>query len=316
MPPPPPGCVSAGAIGDKPLNAKADYYDPSDTVYVCCVLVGDWPGSSQAVRDVMPDLGAHYVRVLYQMVARYAPLNRSWRFVCFTDRPEIPGVPTKPIPRGMYSYFNKLYCFSPEAFPLGARVLFLDLDTCLVANWAPLADVPLDKIVMLRDIWADDVPASGVMSWRVSPETHAIWREFEPIAQSRPPYQTTRPAARRAPAVKIFKSGQPASAPAAALLIRTDEHFLHQFVLPDRWAAWQDLLPGMLVSYKYHLQRTMRGSGPPLDKMTPEEARKVRVVFFHGLPRPHTVVARWNPFPRGVLTDEQLNWKQIAEDAR
>lgn len=289
------------SIGDAPINAKPDYHTPEDVTYVACVLVGDWPGSSRAVRERCPDLGAHYVQHLYAAVSKYAPINRAWRFVCFTDRLMIPGVPTRPIPHGMYSYFNKLYCFAPGEFPLGARVLFFDLDTSIVANWGPLAEVPLDKIVMLKDIWAQELPASGVMSWRVSAETDKIWNDFEPVSTRRPPFYRQAPLD-FAP-IKYFRGAQrfdatPAPAPRR---IDTDEHWLQHYLLPDKWVAWQKLLPGALVSFKYQVQRSMRANGQCLERMTESEARAVRVVYWHGNPRPHTFIAPWNTFTRGII---------------
>lgn len=226
MPPPPPGAHQLPSIGDAPLSAS-EYPTALETTYVACVLTGNWPGEFKAARKLVPDLGAHYVRCLYEMVSRWAPRNLAWRFVCFTDRCEIPGVPTRPLLPGVYSYFNKLQLFSGEAFPVGARVIYFDLDTRIVGDWTPLAQVTLSWPVFLRNMWdGARLPASGVMSWRAG-ELSYIWDGFAGVADLRPPYGRVR---------------------GAGLGVRTDEEWIHQYT--DAWRAWQDLLPGAFSSYK------------------------------------------------------------------
>jgi len=225
----------------------------TEHTYVCTVLTGNWPMGDD------PKLGERYVKILFEMLNRTNMLG-NWSFTCFTDRQSIEGVPCLPVPKGIWTYFSKLYVFSTQAFPVGARILFFDLDTCLTSSWEPLTRVPLDKMVMLRNkVVSLDLPASGVMSWRVTPDTQRIWSEFEPLAQTRPPYTHPRT--------------EGWSMPKA---IRTDEHWLYKYLQPDQWVGWQDLLPETFFSYK---------SG----KVGP-------VVFFHGRPRPHEVKAYWNPF--------------------
>jgi hypothetical protein len=178
----------------------------------------------------------------------------------------------------MWSYFNKIWLFSEDAFPLNSRVLFLDLDTCIVGDWSPLCKVPIDKPVMLKDLWAFPMPASGLMSWRATAATQPIWTDFKPWSLKRPPYfhQTQIGWGR----------GQNE--------IRTDEQWLFNYLLPDKWHAFQFLLPGMLASYKMDIVCTMKQNGRTNDPMTAERAKNLRVVYFHGRPRPHEVKFAWN----------------------
>lgn len=257
-----------------------DFPSPNGTIEVCCVLTGDWPGASKQARERCADLGVHYVQKIYEMLCKYQPLNTRWNFTCFTDRQEIPGISIKKIPPGMYSYFNKLWLFSPSCFPLRSRVLFFDLDTCIVGNWGPLATVPLEKPVMLRDLWAAR-PASGVMSWEVTLDTQRIWNDFESQSQRRPPYRNFHP--------KL------------ELQIRTDEQWLYPYLEPNNWAVWQDLCPNQFASYKFDVTGAMRKDQTRGIPMTAERARMLRVVYFHGRPRPHEVVAKWNPFTQGII---------------
>lgn len=270
MAPPPAGTTSAGVIGDKPINAKSDYATAKDTIEICCVLTGDWPGSSAVVRERCADLGAHYVQTLYQMVSRFAPANTPWRFTCFTDRLSIVGVPTRPIPTGVSGYFSKLYCFSSEAYPDGARVLYFDLDTVLVGPWAGLATVPIDEHFLwaLRDRWCG-LLGSGIMTWRAGPKIDYMYG--------------------------LYRHTRWQSLPA------TDEDFIRQFTDKNDWGRLQDAVPGQLASYKFDITRSMRGTGQVREQMTAEEYKALRVIYFHGLPRPHQVLHSWNPFTAGII---------------
>lgn len=103
---------------------------------VACLFVkGPWPYT------------ADYVVRLERMVRRY--LRRPFRFVCLTDRPELlPGIETLPIAslKGVIAddgigYWNKLRIFDP-AIGFEGRVLYLDLDTLVVADLDPIVDFP------------------------------------------------------------------------------------------------------------------------------------------------------------------------------
>jgi hypothetical protein len=247
---PPLGASQMPSVGDAPVNADG-YPTAPDTVYFACVLTGNWPGEFKAARKVHADLGAHYVRCLYEMVSRHAPRNTPWRFVCFTDRAEIPGVPCRPILPGLYSYFSKLFLFSSEAFPVGARVIYFDLDTRIVGDLTPLTQVALDNTAFfLRNEWdGRHLPASGVMSW-IAGKMTGVWRHFEPVCQQRPPYESL-------------------VANQHTLGIRTDEEWLHQWYGTGGWSSWQDTLPGHFSSAK---RDTVPGK---------------TVIYYHGRPRPH-----------------------------
>lgn len=79
--------------------------------------------------------------------------------------------------------------------------------------------------------------------------------------------------------------------------IRTDEQWLHHYIYPNGWAAWQDLIPGACLSYKYDIKAQNRGRA----EAKPIVPGSTKVIFFHGQPRPHDVVAQWNPHWRGVM---------------
>lgn len=118
-------------------------------------------------------------------------------------------------------------------------MFYVDLDTTIVDDPTPLFDV--QNPTMLRGDYDTSKIGSGVMFW---PEgsRHQIWDEW-----------TKRP--------DFCKNG--------------DQQFIQNTgIHVDRW---QDVRPGMLVSYKCGVR----------DKSTiPEGAR---IVYFHGKPRPWDV---------------------------
>jgi hypothetical protein len=84
-----------------------------------------------------------YVTRLAAMVNRL--MDRPYSFVCFTDRPEqIPShIRTIQIPnlRPLWGWWSKLECFN-AAHGLTGRILYLDLDSLVVAPLAPILDYP------------------------------------------------------------------------------------------------------------------------------------------------------------------------------
>jgi hypothetical protein len=226
-------------------------------IEVCTVLRGRWPDGIES------NLGVAYVQRLYEALRRHAPPDLNWRFTCLTDRLSIPGVTTKPLPKGLWTWFSKLYAFSPGVFPESSRVLFLDLDTCIVGDWSPLTRVPLSNMVTLSNQWANgDFPATGVMSWITTSDTRLVWSDFSSQSHLRPPYSH--------PDGKFPMS------------IRTDEEWLWHYLLPDKWTCFTDLLPGMIASYRIDVVRTMRIRRPAM-----EDISDLRLIYGHGRPRPH-----------------------------
>lgn len=276
---------------DSTVRRDPDTLSPQgEKVYVVTVLVGNWPGATREVNERCADLGALYVRAIADMVAKFAPRDIPWEFICFTDRDSIEGVVCRPIPTGLCTYFNKLFLFANSNFPPNSRVLYLDLDTVLVGSWKALATLPLDKIVLLRDIWCPTNPASGLMSWRTTAVTARIWEDFEEQSRRRPPYTPPTPR------------------PGLQTYILTDEDWLFHFTQPNDWAAFQDLCPGTLVSYKHHIRCAPRhGVEPP--PLTPDEQKAVRVIYFHGLPRPHSTPVKWNPIAESFYPEHYAKWR-------
>jgi hypothetical protein len=247
-----PVALKEGAIA--PAEIQKHFKDRRNT-FACCFLQGDWP-------QQRPELGVEYVRTLQKMIHRHAPMVQ---FICFTDR-EIPGVVTRYLPPKLPGWWSKLYAFAPSCFPLGSRVLVLDLDTVIVNNLDQILDVPTDPPVFIRDAWFNQHAGSGLFTFKVSPGTAAIWNDF-PLGTKGPPF---------------CRKDQPK--PQGEKL--TDEHWLHHYLYQHGWKSWDELLPGRVLSFKHHLQQNTED---PLPEQT-------LIVYFDGEPRPHDVIAAWNPF--------------------
>lgn len=101
------------------------------TLTVACVFVeGEYPYTVE------------YVTRLCAMVSRWT--DRPLRFVCLTDRPALmpAGVEAIPVAKLPGSApWTKLELFNP-ARQWSGRMLYLDLDTLIVAPLAPIVDTP------------------------------------------------------------------------------------------------------------------------------------------------------------------------------
>ena len=314
MGPPPAGMAAQAAIGDKHPDDPRDAGNP-DMVNFCCVLRGDWPFErDEKIRRRMPELGVHYVEQLYSGVSRYAPRNLPWRFVCFTDAARrIEGVPTRPLPEGLHGFFSKLYVFAPTAFPVGQRVVYLDLDTAITGQLDDICRIPLEAPVALSNVWAPGHIGSGLLSFRAGKAVHRFWNDFEQCIGQGSPYSHPNPGKPppRVPGT-LFQWGPMGTG------IRTDEQWLMNYA---PWESFQKLLPGRLLSYKHEvigaMIKHMRLPGPP-PKPPGWDPRKenVMMVYFHGQPRPHTVVKPWNTIWRSVMDHPHIKVGQgfISED--
>ena len=100
---------------------------------ICCVWVnGHVPYT--------PD----YVTKLYGMVHRW--MDRPFKFVCLTDHPWLFSGPIRtipiPPPGPLKGWWRKLEVFNPAHTKLSGRILYLDLDTLIVASLGPILDYP------------------------------------------------------------------------------------------------------------------------------------------------------------------------------
>lgn len=163
---------------------------------------------------------ADYVNVLFDMVRRNLPAKTPGRFVCFTDDATglDPAILVKPVPQELASrgWWAKLWLFSEDAFPKGERVLYFDLDTCIVG--------PLDAIAaydgpfaILRDAYRPDGLQSSVMAWEAG-QCDFIYSDWVNFGQL------------------DYEGG--------------DQAWIEHVVRRDWLAIWQDRFPDKFRSYK------------------------------------------------------------------
>ncbi len=113
-----------------------------------------------------PLYGPEYVNILLDMIARNLPGEQAFTFACFTDDATglSPAVDVRPLPKGVTGWWNKLALFSLDAFPVGERVIFFDLDTVIIGRLDAMYDRST-RFAILRDLWGNDNWGSGVMAW-------------------------------------------------------------------------------------------------------------------------------------------------------
>jgi len=92
-----------------------------------------------------------------------------------SDQP-VAGVVAVPLGHGFPGWWSKIELFRPGVFA-DELVLYLDLDTIVTGDLAPLARYPGD-FAMLADFYEPARLASGVMLFRPSPISAAIYERF------------------------------------------------------------------------------------------------------------------------------------------
>ena len=174
-----------------------------------------------------------------QWLARQVP-----GLVCLSDI-EIPGVHTVPLRHRWPGWWSKMELFSGS---IPGDLLYLDLDTVVLGDLAELEQV--GQTTLLEDFYKPGLLASGLMYIRGS-DKRRVWESWISDPEGH---------------MKRCQSRERWG----------DQGFL-QDVLPAQ--TWQQALPGKVVSYKVHCQKSV-----------PHGAR---VVCFHGKPRPWSARQSW-----------------------
>lgn len=134
--------------------------------------------------------GVEYVNILYDMVCRNM-METEADFICFENEYQTldgktdytPGIKTRPLPgRHLAGWWNKLALFRPGLFNDGDVIIYLDLDTLIVAPIDDLivyaTNVMQTSMAILRDFYRPDGLQSAVMIWKANHCTE-IWTEWE-----------------------------------------------------------------------------------------------------------------------------------------
>lgn len=185
-----------------------------------------------------------HVYALRRSVVRF--LARPHRFECLTDATMMTGF-TMPLRHDWPKWWPKIELLHPGLF--SGPVLYLDLDTVLVDDISPLADLAESgAFVMNRDFYHPTRVNSALMCWTgdaLSPIYERMLVDPGRIMLS-------------------HKRGG-------------DQAFMADCIaaglIPEP-TRWQDALPGAVVSYKVDVRPT--GKVP----------REARICCYHGVPRP------------------------------
>lgn len=183
----------------------------------------------------------HVARLRHQ-VRRHAPRSP---FVALTDSKIVPADCARRLEHGWPGWWSKV-----EALRVPGPCLYLDLDVSVVGDLGPLLDeAARHDLVMCRGFWGDEDPNplnSSIMGWRGDAP-----RRLHDLFLTRPAEFIGRGRARACWGDQGFIAAN----------------------FEGRIAAWQDLLPGAVVSYK---RGALRG----------ERMDDCRVLASHGDPRP------------------------------
>lgn len=174
-----------------------------------------------------------YVHRLKDAVAQHLPLPHRW--VCLSDDS---AVATHDLMDGHPGWWAKMELMTlPSSM---GNVLYFDLDTVINGDLTPLAEV--DELTLLRDFYRQGGLGSGLMLLppQAREELWTFWegREREWMAR---------------------------------FCIEGDQGFM-ELKWINTASRWQDLLPGMVTSFKAH---------------SLEERAASRVICYHGTPKPH-----------------------------
>jgi hypothetical protein len=193
-------------------------------------------------------------------VQRLAAQARAWApsepFVCLTDV-AVPGVATLALSRRWPGWWSKMELFAPELFPMGMRILYMDLDTTILGPLEALLARP-EPFLVLGDFYrrppavAERGIGSGLMMWTAG----ALAWLYARFAAD--------------PEGAMWRAGS-----------FGDQRFIE--VQQPAVAFWEDVVPGSVVSYKLHCR--------------PVVPAGARVVAFHGRPKPWDVPALEGEIP-------------------
>lgn len=127
--------------------------------------------------------GGVYSPMWVERLARQAREHlKPDRIVCLTDEPP-GGTQYVRLAHDWPGWFCKMELFRPGLFAENETVLYVDLDSLLVA---PIPDLRarldsvlrLHPLMMLDDFYSPKLPASGVMAWRPCRETEKIYEKW------------------------------------------------------------------------------------------------------------------------------------------
>lgn len=128
---------------------------------ICLFVRGEYPYTVEYVTHLRAGVAKH--------------LDRPFRFVCLTDQPArmpagVEAIAIQPY-RTRHTFWTKLECFNP-VHGFRGRMLYLDLDTLVVNDLAPIVDAP-GPFTCAADLFGgQDRPVEGVQDGRLVRAKH------------------------------------------------------------------------------------------------------------------------------------------------
>lgn len=189
--------------------------------------------------------GGEYLPHHAQVLAKQVEKRLCVDVVCYADVP-VPGVDVIPMQFKWPGWWSKMELFDPR---VRGDLLYLDLDTIVLGDLGDIASV--NRLTILRDFYRDgkrnpEGLGSGLMYLPESDRAD-VWDKW---IQSPEKF------------ISHYR-----------MMGKGDQAFLEDWSM-ERWARWQDLLPGQVLSWKVH---RLAQEGIPAS---------CRVICFHGRPRP------------------------------
>lgn len=202
------------------------------------------------VFSVLRSGGDYMAEHVRRLRDQVAEYSPDLAFVCLTDM-AVPGVETLQLSYGWPGWWSKMEMFRPD---IEGDILYLDLDSSVVGDITAMASV--ERLTLMRDAYRPGGLQSSAMLVPKA-DRKAIWQSWT----ADPVYWMNR-----------YRLGG-------------DQAFLERFWL-SRAERWQETLPGCLASYKAEI---CRGRSPDLAPDAVTLAATLKLVVFHGRPRPWTV---------------------------
>lgn len=207
------------------------------------------------------EFGPEYVNKLYNSVLRNTTLDI--RFICYTEDPSGVECETREFLEPLPHWWYIIGLFNKE-HGFKHKVVYMDLDTIILGNIDHILSINL-PFITLRDYYRPGGLQTAYIAWEPK------WGEFiwDRLSSM---YSITQYSS-----LRQFTGGT--------------NRFLEESVgLGPEIPRLQDYVPGECVSYKVHIR----------DKQQPCNFNDVKMVFFHGKPRPHEVA---------TLDWMEKNWK-------
>lgn len=123
--------------------------------------------------------GVIYTNILFDQIRRNISENTPFRFEVFSDTCDgyDEGIVVRPLHGKLEGWWNKLYLFKDGLFAEGSRIIFMDLDTCIVSSLDEYMSYN-GPFAILSDFYRPHGLQSSIMLWKPSSYLNGIWQDY------------------------------------------------------------------------------------------------------------------------------------------